>query len=304
MSPGSVSTKAIITALAEWTTSQHRKNAETTIYYHSTELTSAEKQRLHEKIGAVIDPINEQLKKYPAQSALNHPYWQGATVAFDDLRTMLGSSDDYEFVNYLGAQPFTKARKFYFKIFGVPPYVFPWHYRWLEYQRVTTALQQHLPQQSERMLVLYSSYLHDFMNYRNWFAKQFKQAANYFLPAWRQAQKKGKLPDKKYDVCLLMLKLNDMPKLRELLTQLQSSLTPGAEIILFVPNEYRAISNLAYNFVGEFSARMNNLINLPFKIKDIITINSNQSLFGASGVNYITQRYSYSRKKRLWHYAF
>jgi len=79
---GSYDPKKLVRALAGWTTKQHRENANHSIYFHTRDITAAEKSNIEEKLTSFIDGISGQLSRHKEKPYRNHPYWEGAIKAF------------------------------------------------------------------------------------------------------------------------------------------------------------------------------------------------------------------------------
>lgn len=298
---GQYKQRYLLTALQEWTTEQHRANSRETIYYHGNELLPEQKASIEKQFDQMIGRVNEKLNKYPAQPFFNHPYWQGATKSFEDERLLISQHAEYDFVNYMAVHEGTSIRKYYHLLFGLPPKVFPWHYRWLEYKRVMEKVQSMLVSaKAGRTLVLYGCYIQDFIRYRNWFAADYTDSDHYFLPAWLREQHGSAYPSlEQYQNCVLMIRLEDMKDLRDVLFSLKKQLPDHADVLLVIPNENRAVTNIIFDFLREIARRMNSLVGTPYRVAKITPINSNMSLLGAVVIKQIGARFSFSRNVRL-----
>lgn len=298
---GKYKQKYMLSGLREWTTAQHRANSRETIYYHSKDLTTTNKNNITEKFDYFIDSTNKKLDKYPAQPFRNHPYWQGAIQSFESQRIFLSDKRDIEFVNYPEIMSITRARKFYYMLYGSPPKVYPWHYRWFEYRSVLGKLKQLVPpNKSNRVLFLYSAYIQDFITYRQWCGAMYENSTHYSLnPLLQSGNSVEDISLDGFDHCILMVRLIDMKKLRQILMMLKTKMPDNANIVVIIPNEKRAVTSMVFNFQGEFSARMNALTNVPYTIKNITPITSNASVLGAIAVSQLTTQFSYSRVVRL-----
>jgi hypothetical protein len=141
-------------SLSEWTTAQHRKNAEHTIIYHAVELPPniedviATADDFVIRIGALLSPKPQPFR--------NHPYWAGA-IASNRLQTGQAlSKDDWKFL--LGeAIPSAGIRaamwRFNWSLFGAPPAVTRLHTRWPDYHLPRQALRDVLATNGRLLLV-------------------------------------------------------------------------------------------------------------------------------------------------------
>ncbi len=291
--------KSLLQALAEWTTERHRQNANTTIYFHSTDLTDAQKNKIEQELGGYIQRINDQLKAVPAKPFENHPYWLGQqqTALPGDHQAV---EDDAEYINYFAKENYTRARRLYFAAFGCPPAVHSWHYRWLEYRSVLKNIKQYLRHQQGKTLVLYTSYIQDFLRYRNWFDAKSIAASHAYLPQWlSNSQQKHET----YNHVIIFARPNDMRLLPKTLDQLRSILQPDSKVLLIVANVKGRRPNLAFDFSEEFLANLHAITNDAYKVNKVSTVCSNASLLGTVAIDQIHLNYSFNRKKRLMIYS-
>jgi hypothetical protein len=290
----------LVRALCEWATDQHRSNARETIYYHVDDLTASDKDLLNQQLEQFVGELNDRLLQSPAQPFRGHPYWLGVTRPFTKSKNSTQSDGviDDEYVNYIGLQGYSRARGLYFALFGAPPYVRPWHYRWLEYQTVMRNISEYLKESPhQKVLVLYDSYLQDFLQYRNWLEQRFECHDHYYLPDWQ----KTLVDDSriKYDSCLIMVTVGGLDKLTGTLEKVRLLIGQKSKVLVLVVNEKRHLSNFAYHFLGEFTARLGRIANANFMIERVLPVRSNASLFGAMTLNYILLKYADSKKARF-----
>lgn len=299
LSWGEYHEKRLIQALAEWTTERHRLNSKTTIYFHSHDLTAAQKTKIEHELGGYIQELNAKLSQLPAKSFANHPYWLGQqeTILPDDHRA---STDDADYINYFAVEKYTRARRLYFAAFGCPPTVRPWHYRWLEYRSVLQNIKQYLQVQQGETLVLYTSYVQDFLRYRNWFDSKAIAAKHIYLPQWLR---NSEIPHVKYHQVIIFARTHDMQMLPTALEKIQQYLQPACNILLVVANVKGRRPNLSFDFSEDFLANLNAITNNQFKVNKVTTVCSNASLLGTVAIDQIHHNYSYNRKKRLMIYS-
>lgn len=110
----------------QWTTAHHRHNARETIYYHSEDITTADKQALEQKLNEFVEPLNALINTKPPQPHRHHPYWV--------IQDRLMSTEDAPADNQATTLTFdlsplqhqSKFRKLLQRIYGMPPNVFSW----------------------------------------------------------------------------------------------------------------------------------------------------------------------------------
>lgn len=291
--------KQLLQALGEWTTERHRQNSNTTIYFHSRDLTAAQKTTVENELGGYIQQLNTKLQRMPAKPFDNHPYWLGqkdSGLPSDHQ----ASEDDAEYINYFAKENYTRARRLYFAAFGCPPAVYSWHYRWLEYRSVLQNIKKYLHQQQGETLVLYTSYIQDFLRYRNWFDSKEIPAKHFYLPQWLRNRKGYQA---KYQRVIIFARTNEMPLLPKTLEQLQQNLQANSNVLLIVSNVKGRRPNLAFDFSEEFLANLNAITNDAYKVSKVTTICSNASLLGTVAIDQIHLNYSFNRNKRLMIYT-
>ena len=296
--------KKMVQALAEWTTIRHRENARHTIYYHSDDISQLERTNIETKLDQFIGTIDHGLSRYPIQPSYNHPYWKGATKAFVKERAIFSNLDDGEYANLLDLQQYNILRRTYYYFFGHPPRVFPWHYRWVEYQAVGTEINDYFSSQSgHQTLVLYEAYVQDFLRYHSWLQKIHTASCHYLLPEWLRLKNIIKaMQNRKFDACIIMVRVEGLAGIRSALSQVKEVLNKNGKVLLVIPNECRHLSKFSYDFLGEFSGRINTLVNMPYKIEKVTPIYSNISLLGAMAISEISTNYYHNRKMRFLMY--
>lgn len=291
----------LVSALAEWTTESHRSNSQQTIYYHGSELTAAQKNKVEQQLQNSIGSLNEALKTFPVMPYYNHPYWLGANYSFAQIRGLVSQAREYEYVNFISVTRHTIARDFYFKLFGKPPTVYSWHYRWLEYQRFKASVLSKLNlAKNGRLLVLYETYSQEFMAYRDWLAAQYAHSEHYHIDLWAQALTRHEIEHtEKYAACIIFLRVEQLEKIKNAYPHIHQALVSNGAMLMVVPNEERFFTGSGYDLRKEFSGRINAFMSLPLKVTNVQPINCNQTILGTYLVNTISARFSYSRAKRL-----
>lgn len=287
---GEYQEKKLLQALNEWTTDRHRQNSNTTIYFHSRDLTDTQKNKTEQELGSYIHQLNEQLQQLPAKSSDNHPYWLGKSLSnlSSDHDTAENNS---EYINYFAKENYTRARRLYFAAFGCPPAVYSWHYRWLEYRSVLQNIKSYLRHQQGQTLILYSAYTLDFLRYRDWFDRKSIQCKHVLLPQWLRNKKSD---DASFHQAIIFIRANDMTLLQKALEQLKQHMLPASKILLIAAN---------INFSMEFLANLTAVTNHEYKVDKVTPVFSNASSLGTFAIEQIQLHYSFNRKKRLMIYS-
>jgi hypothetical protein len=153
--PGPIDEAELATSLSEWTTVQHRANADQTVVYHVGDIPENLPQAIAEA-DAFIGRVSALLSETTPQPWRNHPYWVGA-IASNRLQTGQElSPEDWRFL--LGeAIPSGGLRSFILRtrrrIFGSPPDVTRFDTRWPDYNLPLKALQEVLSGNGKLLLV-------------------------------------------------------------------------------------------------------------------------------------------------------
>lgn len=301
---GPYKSKKLVQALREWTTVRHRENANTTIFYHTHDLTAADKQAANAKLDVFFKEITPFLQSYAPQPYFNHPYWQGAVKNFDFERHALSNYPDHAFVNYMDIMNPTAARKLFYKIFGMPPHVYYWHFRRAEYQHIINEIQNFIgDNDTAETVVLYSAYTLDFMRYRYWLETHCKIKEHWQLSALVGSKPLDLNPTDRPKKCVIFVQIEKMDLLRKLLQATNSILQPNARILLILPNEQGRHASFSYNFLTEFSARINSILHNRSRLTKLKPIYSNFTGLGALVLDRINRFYSYSKKRRMLLYV-
>ena len=155
---GPLLAKALARTLSEWTTAQHRKNAETALLFHAGDVP-AHLAEVTAQADSFMGEVNAAISKTPRPHR-GHPYWTGSIAAQkeasgiplnrDEWRLVLGLPNPELIGNRLPAWSVEALR---FMLFGRPPQVRQWHPRWPDYRQVTCRLQA-LRKDGDRLLLL------------------------------------------------------------------------------------------------------------------------------------------------------
>jgi len=152
---GALRPRVLARSLSEWTTARHRENAHTSVIFHSEEVPDQTAERIAEA-DAFVAAVGGLLKRKP-QPHRDHPYWRAAIAALKDAKGH--RLQPHEIGLALGtpvfeASPAPLVRRAAFALFGRPPYVRPWHPRWLDYHMINNELQPALANPREQILLI------------------------------------------------------------------------------------------------------------------------------------------------------
>jgi len=293
--------KKLVTMLSGWTTKQHRENITNTIFYHTGNLTHEQKQRISDKFTPFIDNISTKLNKYKAKPYRGHPYWIGAVDALNQHKSIIKDIDTCDYFDLTPLVYLSKFRRLFYTLFGMPPNVYPWHYRWLEYQTVTSILKKHmLHTQPDKTVVLYNSYHAPFMRYSNWFKNTMRVTHHYYTANLaNSALTLAELRQTNPELCFLFTKFDHLSKIGKSIRLIKSILPSSTKIILCITNEKTYFPGFIFDFQREFAYNMGSIINTDYQIKDIAPVFDNFSLLGTMAVMRITESLDYSRTWRF-----
>lgn len=297
---GNYQTKHLITALAEWTTKQHRENAKHTIYYHSQDLSAEDKSFTNEKLESFINKLTPGLEKTTPKPFYNHPYWVGAVNSFNQQKNIINSDDLQSYYDLSPLVYGSRLRKIFNFIFGVPPFVHRIHYRHGEHQDVMHHLRQHISAATpEKTIGMYTTYFLPFMRYSSWL-KTSEHVSDHILIQDAASNKitQERLGKNKYKLCIFFLQLNDLDRVRKYLTTIQPLLESNSQIVMVFLNQHNHLSNIVYNFQLEFAYKFNNLINTDYKVIDVATVHDNFTFFGNFFISRINFIFDYSKIRR------
>jgi hypothetical protein len=139
--------------LSEWTTAHHRRYAQQTIVFHADEMPPT-MENTHRDVRAYMDTIFQKMNPI-AQATRDHPYWIGARNAVARRANPLSYNDEITEDLSRFAKSALLARRFYFAVFGAPPFVNPLHHNWLDYRAALPLLKAELADSSSKTLYVY-----------------------------------------------------------------------------------------------------------------------------------------------------
>lgn len=304
INPGRYDCKKLTQALSEWTTERHRENAKHTIYFHSRKLFENDISYIEAKLDDFIDNDLASLKFYEVQPYYNHPYWLGALAAFNKQKNILRDHKDCDYFNTL-LNDNTWIKKIYYRCFGTPPVVFPWHHRWYEYCSVINVIKRYINSNNyDDCIILYEDHSSEFMWYYTWLKNALHVKHQYHSKSiLRSKEKLKELENNSFSVCVLMLRAELLHSVQDTLTLIKSFLKKEGKLLILIPNTKNHYSQVIYDFRSEFAYRINYINSIGFHIADIKTINNNVTFLGEMAIYRIKKYFSYSKKTKFAIYA-
>jgi hypothetical protein len=140
--------------LSQWTTAQHRQNAEVTLVFHARDVPENIAE-IRAVAGRFVDEIGKSLAPTP-QPHRGHPSWIGMMAL---QRAGGGLPDDCkQVVDFVGSRARVTSLLWRLRlhVLGHPPNVTAWHPRWPDFHLIYAALKNRL-KQGDRLLVLSAS---------------------------------------------------------------------------------------------------------------------------------------------------
>lgn len=295
---GAYNLKKLVTVLAEWTTKQHRENAQHTIFYHANELSLTKKTAIDAELQTFINSISKHLNHHECQPHRHHPYWIGAVELFDQYQELLKDHHDYDFLNLNPLNSMSKRRKLFYRLFGLPPDVYPWHYRWNSYRQVRDILEKDIHAAgANHTVVLYDSFQTSFMRYCHWLKEALGLEHHYNMQNLSLSKMTmANLKQKSFTLCVLFIRLSDLKNLRNTFIVIKNLLAENGKLIVCIPNTKNQYPRVIYDFPREFGFTMNYLVNPHFKISNVATIQDNMTFYGSLAIDQVQRYADYDKK--------
>lgn len=146
---GERSIRGLAVNLSEWTTAQHRKNAQKTLVFHSADLPP-NFEAMKREADAYIARVGRLMNKAP-QSHRDHPYWRGAIASWREANGLPLTPFEWRMmigITHPLAEPTSfieKAKELALRVTGRPPHVRRWHPRRADYDLVRRAVEAARP---------------------------------------------------------------------------------------------------------------------------------------------------------------
>lgn len=274
-------------ALAEWTTKEHRHNANTSIYYHLHDLTESNKKNIEKNLNNLLTPIQHRLGLFPIQPHRNHPYWIGAIKIFHQQQQWLKTNRLYECFDDT-----TPKFSIFHSIFGKPPMVYPWHFRWFEYVEMQKILKSMInSSNNEEVFILYDSYHANQAPYYHYLKNQLNVSRHYHLNLLIEFEDKFlELGQIKFKHCIFFIQVKNVMNYSHLLKKINPLLKADGKLTLILINPYNHYSDILFNFIKELTSRIQGIYNAGYAITHQTCINNNLTSQGAWFIAHLKEK--------------
>jgi hypothetical protein len=182
--------------------------------------------------------------------------------------------------------------------------VYPWHYRWTEYQTMMSALKRFIPvQQPDQTLVVYGSYRQDFIGCRYWLQHKLHIKHHYLIKSLSHSPDTIKaLQSQQFASCVMIESMQGMQHIQRSLAVVREIMGENAAVLLLILNDSEHISRMSQNFQVEFIHRISSLANTHYQIANVTSIHNQLTQWGAKIAAGINQTFSHSKKLRFLAY--
>lgn len=225
--PGAADAAELAASLSEWTTGMHRANAHHSLIFHADDVPP-ETKRWTAEADTIVADIERRLKPAP-MSFRDHPYWRGSVAAVErftgrSLAESIGGSH-----RGLKQRLLAKAELL---LTGRPPHVQPWHPLWPDYRATLRELAPFFADHNRHLLLVSSEVTA--------LTAAFADAGERLQHlTFRSMLSQPECPASecgKFDVCLLYMTEGELRNSDRLIDRIVPRMTPGAQIIIVVPN--------------------------------------------------------------------
>lgn len=257
--PGPLVESELARQLSEWTTAQHRENADHTVVFHAADKPAG----LDDFVSAAdryIARIRSLLSPQP-QPHRNHHYWIGS-IAVNRMRTGRAlSREDWRFLLDKSLPLRASARlalKLRLWIFGSLPRVTRLHPRWPDYRLLNRALDEAVAGGARLLLIAEAPLV-----FSRWLADTTADVATIELDRFLYASSAkyeslfGLLAGN-FTACIVLLPENAFKHSGELIERLAPLMAPAGKISIFAMNE-RPLAR-ADEFAKAFAAQSSQLL--------------------------------------------
>ncbi len=234
--------KRLARSLSEWTTARHRRNAETSVVFHASELPPGLPQTIA-TADAFLARLRARLSPVP-QPHRNHPYWLGAIASFREATGASLTLDERLFaLGYIKFETGLKATlrqrlgRLGAKIFGAPPNLTRWHPQWADYAPVFERLRQRIGETANLLIVsesatVVTTWLGDGGEriQRRQTSRLLDDPTSYLAPL-RQ----------RFDVCLVELSEHEARHASRIMARIEPLMRDGGTLIIsIIPRHFRS----------------------------------------------------------------
>lgn len=155
---GSIQPKRLARRLSEWTTEPHRRNAQTSVVFHTADLppklaeTEETADRFVKTVAAHLDPQVKPIR--------NHPYWAGGLASFKEATGVPLADDEWPMTlgwpapGLVGSRLFDQILRLARKtLIRRPPHYWPWHPLYVDNRALLAHVQENIPHGSRVLIV-------------------------------------------------------------------------------------------------------------------------------------------------------
>jgi len=253
IAPGPFSPPVLAEHLSQWTTAEHRDNANIPVIFHASDLPA----KLGEAIEKSARFVHDTAALLPAtcQPSRSHPYWNFAVEAISRSRAF-GTNAVFTFKSIRDLAP-TSPRDWltipnlhylYLNYFGQGTRVYPWSPLWHDI-RVLHSFIKDLQCHTERQVLVVSEHANRFTdtlvraNVPNW---KFLSLTSVLREALQS--------DVPFEQAFIFLYINEIQHLPRFLTQIADLMCEGAQIIIHMTaNERNLPPHSLQNTLSQFS---------------------------------------------------
>jgi hypothetical protein len=265
--PGPLGKSELAGQLSDWTTAQHRKNAEQTVVFHAGDAPAnladavAEADRYIAGVGELLSP--------QPQPHRDHHYWAGS-IAVNRAHTGRAlSREDWQFL-LEGSLPKSGLARLLWRlrlrIFGTLPQVTPLHSRWPDYQLLHGVLEKAIADGHRPLLVAEQPLI-----FAHWLVRTSADVATIEIDRLLSAS-----PSRfrslfqslagEFSACVVILPEGQFGHASELIERVGSLLVSGGQISIVAMNERRISS--ARDFTQTFARDSSRLLGQSWWIAD------------------------------------
>lgn len=300
---GEYESKKLVFALSEWATQNHRDNSSHTIIYHSKDLKDSDREKIEVSLSQFVGPVNKQLTKYKPKPHYMHPYWIGAAKVFNKREKVFDNTRDFEYPDLDDVYSYTPFKTAYNVIFGEPPSVYRWHYKWNSFRLLKQVISRNVKAYDpSKVAVVYESLHIDFLHYKDWMKDELGISRHYNKNIFESDESMNALRDVEY--CILMVCINDISKTNKTINHIFSKIKKNSHILVLIPNARDYLSKYAYDFPVIAARKFGPIIEAnKCNIVKIEQVKDRLTLLGNAMFDRINKIFSYSKSARLSVYA-
>ena len=275
---GQATPEKLATYLSKWTTTAHRKNALTSLFFHTETLTHEEKNNINHIATQFIEKIHTHLNHYPPQS-ITHAYWRGVDKKIQEMDFFKQQIRAKSYFDIRSFRYQTRWQKLFQTWSGQTPNFNFWHPRWYEHFRLKIFLKQYFKNvPSSEKLILYEAYNPYLMGFYTWFKETMDVTQQYHLSNLNV----DILANLNIKKCLLFYLPKNFSSLQAHIDKIfqQAKSLEVLDVIIF--NPFIRPFDLNYNFKIDTYHQVNQWLPLNFYISDIYSLKNSLPFISSS----------------------